>query len=182
MSIYKKLLEVQKNIGKLTKDANNPFFKSKYADINQLIEISNPLLHERNLIVLQPIKGNTLITQLIDTDTAEIIESSLELPQSNDPQKIGSAITYYRRYTLKALLNLQEDDDDANKASGNTKKSASKEDDDKRPWLTEEQFNGYISLINKGEKWLEKVDKAYRMKTAYRTNLETAEKNYKPKV
>lgn len=178
MSIYKKLFEIQQNIGKLTKDADNPFFKSKYADINQLIEISNPLFHARNLMVLQPIKGNQLVTQLHDIDTGEVIESTLDLPQSNDPQKIGSAITYYRRYTLKALLNLQEEDDDGNKGAGNK----TDKQEDVRPWLTEEQFNGYLSLINKGEKWLDKVNKAYRMKKAYKTTLESAEKNYKPKT
>lgn len=176
MTIYKKLFEIQKNIGKLTKDADNPFFKSKYADINQLIELSNPLFHNQNLIVLQPIHGNTLLTQVIDVDTGEKIESSLELPQSQDPQKIGSAITYYRRYTLKALLNIQEEDDDANKASGNKVDKS----EDTRPWLTEDQFNGYLSLINKGEKWLSKLNEKFRMKKAYKETLESAEKNYKP--
>ena len=176
MKIYKKLFEIQKNIGKLTKDADNPFFKSKYADINQLIELSNPLFHNQNLMVLQPIQGNTLLTQIIDVDTGEKIESSLELPQSQDPQKIGSAITYYRRYTLKALLNLQEEDDDANRASGNKVDKP----EDTRPWLTEDQFNGYLSLINKGEKWLSKLNEKFRMKKSYKETLESAENNYKP--
>ena len=45
------------------------------------------------------------------------VESSIQLTQFNDPQKLGSAITYYRRYTLQSLLGLQAEDDDANKAS-----------------------------------------------------------------
>lgn len=177
MEIYKKLFEIQKNIGKLTKDSDNPFFKSKYADINQLIELSNPLFHAQNLMVLQPIQGNTLLTQVIDIDTGERIESSLELPQSQDPQKIGSAITYYRRYTLKALLNLQEEDDDANKASGNAKEYK----DDNKPWLSEKDFNSALARINKGEKEvISKLDVHFKMKKAYRETLESAEKNYKP--
>ncbi|MGM1427924.1 ERF family protein [Sphingobacterium lactis] len=177
MKIYKKLFEIQKNIGKLTKDADNPFFKSKYADINQLIELSNPLFHNQNLMVLQPIHGNTLLTQVIDVDTGEKIESSLELPQSQDPQKIGSAITYYRRYTLKALLNLQEEDDDANKAAGNTKEYK----DDNKPWLSEKDFNSALARINKGEKdVITKANEHFKMKKAYRETLEAAEKNYKP--
>ena len=46
--------------------------------------------------------------------------SALKLPELNDPQKLGSAITYYRRYTLQSLLALQSEDDDGNSASGKT--------------------------------------------------------------
>ncbi|MDH5825808.1 ERF family protein [Sphingobacterium faecium] len=181
MSIHKKLFEIQKNIGKLTKDSDNPFFKSKYADINQLIELTNPLFHEAGLMVLQPIAGNALKTQIFDVETNEVIESSLDLPQGNDPQKIGSAITYYRRYTLKALLNLQEEDDDGNKGA-NKNPNGSAEPEDKKPWMTEIQFNSYLALINKGEKWMSKLSNKLNMKKVYRETLQSAETKYKPKT
>lgn len=181
MSIHKKLFEIQKNIGKLTKDTSNPFYKSKYADINQLIELTNPLFHEAGLMVLQPITGNTLKTQIFDVETNEVIESSLDLPQGNDPQKIGSAITYYRRYTLKALLNLQEEDDDGNKGASKMPTEAT-EPEDKKPWMTETQFNTYLALINKGETWMVRLNKKLNMKKVYRETLQKAETNYKPKT
>lgn len=119
-NIYKKLAEVKTKIGKLTKDTANPFFKSKYADINQLIEMTDPVLLEHGLLTLQPIEEGHIVTKIVDIDTGETITSSLKLPEIVDPQKVGSAITYFRRYSLKSLLNIQEEDDDANKASNKT--------------------------------------------------------------
>lgn len=118
-NIYKKLAAVKAKIGKLTKDTSNPFFKSKYADINQLIEMTDPVLLEAGLLSIQPIEDGHVVTKIVDIDSGETITSSLKLPESNDPQKVGSAITYFRRYSLKALLNIGEEDDDANKAAGN---------------------------------------------------------------
>lgn len=177
MGIKQKLFEIRQNVGKLTKDTANPFYKSKYADINQLIELTDPLFFDQNILCTMPIKSGYVVIELDDLDSGETITSELKLPESNDPQKVGSAITYFRRYALKSLLNIQEEDDDANKASGNIQ-----EEDDKRPWLSETQFNSYLALINKGEKWLDKIKKKYRIKKAYTTTLESAEKNYKPKT
>lgn len=130
ITIYKKLAEVKAKIGKLTKDTANPFFKSKYADINQLIEMTDPVLAEHGLLSLQPIVDGHVVTQVIDVDTGDMVTSSLKLPDLADAQKIGSAITYFRRYSLKSLLNIQEEDDDANKAAGN---KSNKDDGKQQP-------------------------------------------------
>ena len=114
MSIYKKLLEVQKEVGAISKDSKNPFFKSKYFDINQLIEHVQPVLSKYGLVLLQPIQDNNVISRLLDAETSEFIDSSLELPNLTKPQDLGSCITYYRRYTLASLLGLQADDNDGN--------------------------------------------------------------------
>jgi hypothetical protein len=116
-TIYSKLLNVSKQIDPISKDSKNPFFKSKYFDVNALIGVVRPILTENNLVLLQPIKDGQVYSIIIDTDTSEQIESSLMLPNIQDPQKLGSAITYYRRYTLQSLLGLQAEDDDANAAS-----------------------------------------------------------------
>ena len=116
-SIYKALSEAKKQILPLTKDSNNPFFKSKYFDINSLLANVEPILQNFGLMVLQPIKDGSVVTEIVHVESGEIVNSSIELPQQTDPQKLGSAITYYRRYTLASLLSLQAEDDDANKAS-----------------------------------------------------------------
>ena len=118
-TIYTKLAELKKEVGKMTKDSKNPFFNSKYFDINQLLEHLEPLLQKNNLIVLQPIINKEVVSKIIEIETGDEICSSLELPPLTDPQKIGSAITYYRRYTLQSLLGIQAEDDDANKARRN---------------------------------------------------------------
>jgi hypothetical protein len=117
MEIFKKLLKVKSELGKISKDATNPFFKSKYFDINGLLEHVEPLLSKHDLLLLQPIIEGKVISQIIDPETGDKVSSEMELPSLQDPQKLGSAITYYRRYTLQSLLGLQAEDDDANKAS-----------------------------------------------------------------
>ena len=58
-------------------------------------------------------------SEIVDLKTGQALSSSLTLPEMTDPQKVGSAVTYYRRYTLTSLLALQsEEDDDGNSASG----------------------------------------------------------------
>ena len=122
MSIYKKLLEVQKEVGAISKDSKNPFFKSKYFDINALVGHVNPILSKNGLLLLQPIEDGKQYSRIIDAESGEKVESFLELPSLPDPQKLGSAISYYRRYSLSALLGLQAEDDDANIAAKSAKK------------------------------------------------------------
>jgi len=115
-NIYKKIFDLQSEIGAISKDANNPFFRSKYFDINSLIKQLHPLLIKYELVLLQPCVDGTVKSIISDMNGVSI-ESSLQLPTGLDAQKIGSAITYYRRYTLASLLGLQAVDDDGNKAS-----------------------------------------------------------------
>ena len=121
-NIFTKLQNLQKEIGSVSKDATNPFYKSKYFDINSLIKQLQPLLEKNNLVLLQPIESdyetNTeyVVTKIICPDTEKSIESRKKLSTQSDPQKLGSEITYYRRYTLQSLLALQAEDDDGNKA------------------------------------------------------------------
>ena len=126
MSIYKKLHEAKKEIGKISKDSTNPFFKSKYFDINGLLEHVEPILQKHDLLLIQPISDGQVATQIVDIENGELLGSSIQLPQIQDPQKLGSAITYYRRYTLQSLLGLQAEDDDANKASNRVKQQTNK--------------------------------------------------------
>lgn len=113
----KKLLEAKKEIGKVAKNAKNPHFKNTYADVNALIDAVEPILHTHGLLLLQPIIENNVVTRIIDVESGESIESSLSLPQGLNPQQLGSAVTYFRRYTLQSLLSLQATDDDGNDAS-----------------------------------------------------------------
>src|ERR1035437_481856 len=114
-----KLLEFQKRVGTISKDSTNPFFKSNYFDINKLIEVIKPILNELGLVLLQPlvmgeVNGKLAIkTIIIDSETdKELISGCAVLPENPDPQKMGSIITYYRRYSIQSLLFLQAEDTD----------------------------------------------------------------------
>lgn len=133
MKIYKAIEQAKSEIGVLSKDSTNPFYNSKYFDINQLLAHTEPILKKHGLMVMQPVRDGAVVTRVIHIESGEVEESGIPLPDLNDPQKIGSAITYYRRYTLQSLLALQAEDDDANHAAGKTPKK--KEEDDNKPWL-----------------------------------------------
>jgi len=121
MSLNEKLLSIQKEVGTITKDSQNPFFKSAYFDINKLVETLKPILNKLEVIILQPVEyrdgKNLLSTVIVDVKTGEKIESSIAIPDNIEPQKMGSAITYLRRYSLQSFIFLQAEDDDGSAAS-----------------------------------------------------------------
>jgi len=117
MKIYKKIHEAKKEIGKVSKNKTNPHFKNTYADLNALIEAVEPILLDKGLILLQPIKEGKVYTQIIDIDNGEMIESSIDLSPNLTAQALGSQITYFRRYQISSILSLQASDDDGQLAS-----------------------------------------------------------------
>ena len=154
LSLHQKVYKAKLAIGKVTKNANNPHFKKSYADLNAIIEAVEPILLENGLLLLQPIHGNSVCTQIIDVESGNMIESCMDLPIGLDPQKMGSAITYYRRYTLQSILSLQAVDDDGNMASEPVKeqpKPKAKES------LSTERFNNAMAKIKAGEYTVEQL-------------------------
>lgn len=125
-----KILKLQSEIGVLSKTETNPFFKSKYMDINGLLAQLQPLLEKYGLTVIQPIKTiserNAIWTEVWDGES-RITTSDMMLPDIQDPQKMGSAITYYRRYALQSLFLLQAQDDDGEGAKNINPKVGRKE-------------------------------------------------------
>lgn len=145
MKIYIKIHEAKLEIGKVSKNAKNPHFKNTYADLNALIEAVEPILLDKGLILLQPIKEGKVFTIISDIESGECLESFIDLPLGGTPQSMGSAITYYRRYTLQSLLSLQAVDDDGQQASA-TKPSL--------PMINDKAFGQAVERIANGEKEL----------------------------
>jgi hypothetical protein len=146
LTLHQKLFILQQEIGTISKDAKNPFYKSKYFDINSLIKQLQPLFKENRLVLYQPILGDSVETTIKCIDTEQSVISNLKLPEISDPQKLGSAITYYRRYTLASLLGLQAVDDDGNLGSGKVESQVEKK------WLNENtpEFSKAIEYIQQG--------------------------------
>ena len=122
INLAKALCQTQATVEAVKKDANNPFFKSKYADLASIWHAIREALTSNGLSVLQEpsTEGNKvrITTTLIHT-SGEYVRSLLEVPAVRvDPQGIGSAITYARRYALGAIVGIAPEDDDGNAASG----------------------------------------------------------------
>ena len=157
-NINQKLFNLQQEIGTISKDASNPFYKSKYFDINSLINQLNPLFKKHRLLLLQPIEEDCVYSKLICIDGTGGVISALKLPEINDPQKLGSAITYFRRYTLASLLGLQAVDDDGNAASGKIQTTEEKK------WLNANtpEYSKAIEFI-KGGGSIEAIKSKYKV-------------------
>ena len=117
----KKMFDLRSEIDGIIKNKSNDHYNSSYFDINDTLRMLNPLLKKHELLLTQPIKGSKVYTIIKDIapnqdGEFECEESYLDLPQNTNPQKMGSAITYYRRYTLASLLGLEAIDDDGNGA------------------------------------------------------------------
>lgn len=113
-------LAAQKKIDVVKKDIAHGHFKGKfYADINSVINSIKDILNENGITITQPINGTSVETYLLH-ESGQYIGSSTPIvcAKPNDPQALGSAITYSRRYGLQALVGLPAEDDDGEKAMG----------------------------------------------------------------
>lgn len=126
------IIKAQSEMGNARKGSTNPFFKSKYADLNSIREAVMPALHENGIAVLQPTihldNRNFVETILIHT-SGETYSGLTEIISSkpNDPQAQGSAISYARRYGLQSILNIGAEDDDGEHAVSRGAVAASQE-------------------------------------------------------
>ena len=120
--------------GKMThaiKDSANPFFKSKYADLESVWDACRSLLSENGLAVMQfpgeYYDGSMRLTTIISHKSGEFISQEMSVPVTKpDAQGAGSALTYMRRYALAAVVGVVQADDDANAAVQSKSSSAMK--------------------------------------------------------
>ena len=125
------LLKAQSEMSNPKKGATNPFFKSKYADLNAIREAVIPTLNENGISVLQPIvhvDGKNFVKTILLHESGELMESLTEIiyNKQNDAQAQGSGISYARRYALQSFVCVGSDDDDGQKAV-QSKRNATKE-------------------------------------------------------
>ena len=117
------LIKAQKNIGGATKGSSNPFFKSQYADLGEVIDACKDALLGAGIACLQPINGDFVDTMLLH-ESGQFIKGSTKIicAKPNDPQAQGSAITYARRYGLQSLALIPSEDDDGESAMDRNQK------------------------------------------------------------
>ena len=149
----------------IIKDADNPFFKSKYASLDHIQSHIKEPLKQAGLVVIQRniYDGQLFVeTKVIHAESGEFEVSIFPvIVQKNDAQSYGSAVSYAKRYSLSGLLNLiiQDSDDDGNSAGGNNTIGDNKPQKQKPiTWLTEQQYNATLAADIKG---IEAVLKKY---------------------
>ena len=119
-NLAKALVEVQKTELFALTDKDNPFFKSKYADLSSVWTAARHPLTANGLAVIQTMdiadNGVIIETTLIHTSGEYVSGRLLIAPEKKTPQGVGSAITYGRRYGLSAIIGISPEDDDAENA------------------------------------------------------------------
>lgn len=127
--ISKALSAFQGECPVVEKDKNNPFLKSKYADLGNILRTINPVLGKHGLAVTQMPTGDQgdLIT-LLTHSSGQWIRSCYRMrPTKNDPQSVGSSLTYQKRYAVTAILGVPVDDESDDDGESGSVKPASKQ-------------------------------------------------------
>lgn len=120
-NLAKALATAQGQFKPIKREAVNPFFKSRYADLAGIIDATRDALTKNGLMVSQLVSVNdgVHVTTLLAHESGEWIRETLLMkPKADDPQSIGGAITYGRRYSLGAILGVASEDDDDGNAAG----------------------------------------------------------------
>jgi hypothetical protein len=146
------LVKAHAEISGVVKSATNPFFKSKYADLESVVEAVKPALLKQGIVIVQGLQdaenGVAVETMLLHS-SGQWISSTLRLPASKeDAQGYGSACTYGRRYGLMAICGVPAEDDDGNAATAtsNPEKPARRGNSSQAPRLAEPAERNDIAL------------------------------------
>lgn len=145
------LAKFQAEVRNPNNTADNPFFKSKYAPLHDILNIIRPLLSKNGLSIMQAPSGdgeNIIITTVLAHSSGQWIEFDPLILRTDKPtaQGAGSAITYGRRYALSAIVGISsEDDDDGNGAEPKAPKNDNKKDKPAPPQKKQENNPGLIS-------------------------------------
>lgn len=149
-------------MGKVGKDATNPHFKNKYASLSNIIEATTPHLNAVGLSIIQLPCESGLETMLLHTSGEYISSVSLTpCKDASNPQALGSALTYARRYALGAVLSLNiDEDDDAQRATVAPPKAKA----ELTP--THPKWEAAKKAVSEGTTTVADIEKAYTLTTA----------------
>lgn len=160
--LFKAFANFKKKLKQPLKDANNPFFKSKYVPLENVVQVVDEAMIDTGLSYIQEIEDLEEWYLRVDTivlhESGEhmVIKGSKVKPVKNDPQSAGSATTYARRYSLSTAFGIASDpDDDGNGASQQAKSNQQSKNTQQpkaqpKPELTPEQkVVANIDWVNK---------------------------------
>lgn len=122
-NVYHALRMARREFDPVLKDSTNPHFKNKYASLQSVLTAVETALDRHGLVLVQRTRYENgvclLVTELVHCATGQVIESVYPLlpKETNNPQALGGALTYARRYSVLAVLGVAPEDDDGQQAS-----------------------------------------------------------------
>ena len=155
--LYKAYVKAQSQIKGAVKDSTNPHFKSKYANMESVIEAIKEPLAKNGLAFIQPISsecGKWFIKTILIHESGFILESGfceIIISDMTNPQKFGSSLTYFRRYSLMSFFGIPDMDDDGNTASQKPVQAEVKRPINHAPQLDLSKVDYKTFTFNKGE-------------------------------
>lgn len=145
------LSKMQGNLENAKKESENPFFKSKYADLNTCLQTAKKVMAENGLCVSQHCTFDGNIVQCVTVlghSSGQMMVSTLNVPVTKkDPQGIGMAITYARRYAFSSVIGLAQADDDAESSVVHEDKQETRQEAPKQETF-ETATDKQVKLIN----------------------------------
>lgn len=133
--LFAALAKARGKFKKVKKNADNPFFKSKYADLSEVVDCTADALAENGLSIIQMpgeiADSHIEVETILGHSSGQWIACSVKFPVTKqDAQGVGTAISYARRYAYSPMLNIAaEIDDDGNQAAASIKKAEKRFED-----------------------------------------------------
>lgn len=170
------LLKAQSKMGAAVKGSVNPFFKSNYADYGAVLEVVKEPLNENGISIVHKVSSTDTahyVETILIHESGETISSGvmrLEL-QTHDMQKLGSAITYAKRYSLQALLAIPSEDDDGEGVMEREREVSIPKDKNQNLGAIKLQFGKHASKT---------LDQIYSIDPSYLTFVTTTDSKFSP--
>lgn len=171
-NIYKAIAAFQDEVPVIHEDTKG--YNYTYANLNKIFDTIKPLLKKHGLGFTQMLNGDSLNTIIFHIESAEVLESSIGIDTSvnlagmNKYQTLGSAITYFRRYSLACMLGLITDKDIDSKGD-QVKPVVAKKAPTSKKILTVEDFKKCLESTN--VKQIQTVLNKFELKDEQKTLL-----------
>jgi len=176
MNIYQKINEIKKENISLQRDTKA--YNYKYATLDQIQKKLNPIITKVWLVIIHTIEDWYVITKIVNIDKPEeTIISKLLMKEWLDAQKKGSEITYYRRYNVLSMLDLEVEDDDwkaASKKDIKKSNSSNNNTNDEKPWYNDFEKHQKV-MKERIEKWETPDDIIKKLSENYKINKKVRE-------
>lgn len=175
------LAKAQAEIENASKNAANPHFRSKYADLAEVLNTVRPVFAKHGIAIVQAPSydgGVASVETMLTHTSGEWMANTCSAPVSKaDAQGVGSAITYLRRYSLAAFAGVAQEDDDGNASVGHRpQQTQAKPVAAGKPTLTPERFANAVKAVREGKTHAHKVRSQYDLTIEQDNELDAAQR------